>query len=88
MRRVPFLERLWRPDPCLAHQDRETADAMRAELASRVERERPSLASIALEQDEPENRPGYMAEVRRKIEGKPKPTAVPMHLTRAVGEKR
>jgi hypothetical protein len=87
LKRVPFDQRLWRPEPCLASQDRIELEAMRAEANGR-KRPQPTLASVVM--DHPELSHSYMAEVRRKILGLPKPETVDIRprLDRAMGDKR
>lgn len=84
--RVPFNVRLWQPAPYLGSETREERSRLADFLALRAEREKPSLAVVSLQQRE--IRPGYIADLRRRIEGKPKPEAVDIRQRYAVAEKR
>jgi hypothetical protein len=67
MKRVPFSERLWRPAPYLGSEDREDRERVLAHLDERRECQRIPLQLVA---QHGEFRPGYVAEVRRRIIGK------------------
>lgn len=78
MKRVPFAERLWQPEPYLGTETRQEREAVVLMLAARRERER--------EDDDP----AYRAAVRRKILGQQPLEAVKftLRLDRAVGDER
>jgi hypothetical protein len=85
---VPFDQRLWRPGEYLGDETREDRGRLADFLAQRREMAPPTLAAVVLQH--PELDAGYMAEVRRKIMGRPKAEAAEFkpRLDRAVGEKR
>lgn len=87
MRRVPFDERLWRPEQFLGEESRLDRERTLTYLEGRREAVSPPLAALALQEEEHE--PGYRARVRDRILGvKPETvTTFPRLLTRVVGER-
>lgn len=87
MKRVPFAERLWRPAPFLGSDSREDRERTLIHLDERRECERIPLP---LQAQHGEFRPGYVAEVRRRIVAKAEEVVeqFPRRVGRAVGGSR
>lgn len=84
MRRIPFDQRLWRPEQYLGPHAEEDRDRMRLAILTRREGDQPPPDYSA-----EEFRPGYMAKLRRKIEGRgEEPIRAVVRLDRAVGDRR
>jgi hypothetical protein len=86
--RIAFEDPLWRPARYLGCED----EAHRERLAKHVrDRREPARLPLSVATiNEPEFRPGYLSELRKKIAAKPMPETVEFRprLDRAVGDKR
>jgi hypothetical protein len=86
VRRIPFGERLSRPEPFLGQDDREARHRILIALENMAPEGRPRDRLRSCEDQE--FRPGYLDRVRERISPKPKPEEPMMQLLRIVGETR
>lgn len=84
MRRIPFDQRLWRPEQYLGPHAEEDRDRMRLAIATKREDDSPEP-----DYSSEDFRPGYMGRLRRKIMGQQEEPIRPVvRLDRAVGDRR
>lgn len=89
MKRVPFSEPLWKPEPYLGPSGMDARDSL-VLAVDRMERER-ALGIRLRPSDGEEFRPGYLAQVRERICPPPaqeEPTAEPMRALYKIVEGR